>query len=175
MNKATIGRCFELTGKALPIFLRRQFVSGSMVSVKMERIFVALKVDPLNGVKYTSIYSTPHYDFIRQYFCNDKSVSENHEYSRYSSANVDASSPEEFMALADSIVNKGYNYNTNPIYVFSNWKRFFPIGRLDVADGFHRLAILAALDQQNVMVCKLKYKKNIFARFMLRSYGNKNG
>ena len=40
----------------------------------------------------------------------------------------------------------------------------------DVADGFHRLAILAALGKTKIRVCKLEYKYNIFLRIFRKLY-----
>jgi hypothetical protein len=165
MKKASID-INEKIVNTLPAFLREQFVRGPILRVKIKRIRVGMKMGPSSNIKYTSIYSTPHYDFINKYLRYNKSVPYNHDYGYYSIDNADASSPEEFIALADSIISEGYDYDSHPIYVFNNWRRFLPIGRLDVADGFHRLAILAALGKQNVEVCKLKYKQTMYSRFM---------
>jgi len=160
----------SLDNSSLPLFLQKQFEIGELANIHIDDIFVAVKSSSLKTITYTSIYSTPHYFFIKNYLKNESRLTIDNSYQKYTVDNSDACSSEDFIHLADSINNNGYSHEFKPIYVFKHWTRALPFGRFDVADGFHRLAIIAVLGHTTVTVCKLKYKYNIFFRFFFRLF-----
>jgi hypothetical protein len=156
----------------LPDFLSDKFQVDKLGIVYVSSLRVGL-VD-LNScrIRYIPVNRTPHYYFVKSVINNEKEEECGDygysNYSHYSEVNSKACHPEQFIKLTNKIIDDGYNYTSYPILVFRHWRRPLPIWRLDVADGFHRLAVLAALGETKIMVCKLKYKNNIISRLVHR-------
>jgi len=154
----------------LPNFLSDKFKIESLKLVNIDCLYVGLLGRNTNRIRYVSIKKTPHYYFVKN-FIDDENMSYDSErlsYGDYSEINSDACSVDDFIKLIENIMSNGYIYKESPICVFKHWSRPLPVWRLDVADGFHRLAVLAALGETKIMVCKLKYKNNIISRLVLR-------
>ena len=146
----------------LPKFVNNEFKFNCFSIVKIENIYVGLKPIYISKPIYTSIYKTPHYAFAKQIISGQKVDQQTgySDYKHYSQINKTSCSEEKYCDLIDSFLKTGYDWQQNPILVFKNWRRPVPFNRWDVADGFHRLAILAALDFQIINVGLLKYKFN---------------
>ena len=152
----------------LPYFLDDFNFSGYRV-VKLENLYIGY-VYPNNTTQYISIFSTPHYKLAR-YLCNPNEDDLNrlkHDYKQYHSNSNESERLKNFMNLIFEIKSNGYNWKDSPILVWRNWRRPLPINRYDVADGFHRLAILAALGNKEIFVAKINYKKSIFQRLAFK-------
>lgn len=154
----------------LPDFLSDKFQVDKLEIVDISSLRVGL-VDLNSGcIRYIPINKTPHYCFAKSVIDNEKELEIGSygylNYNHYSEVNSKACTPDQFIELTNKIIEGGYNYTSYPILVFRHWRRPLPIWRLDVADGFHRLAVLAALGGTNIMVCKLKYKNNIISRLV---------
>tara|TARA_B100000787_G_C16088785_1_gene247922 strand:+ start:280 stop:786 length:507 start_codon:yes stop_codon:yes gene_type:complete len=150
----------------IPIFLKKDFIFSHFKAVNIDRIYVGLINSNLGKIKYINIKKTPHYYFV----CDYLGIKNKHEesvisYCDYIKSNpLDLKSKQKFIELINLINKNGYNFKESPILVFKTFKRPFPFGRFDVADGFHRLSILAALDSDNVNVAVIKRKQSIFMR-----------
>jgi len=150
----------------IPIFLKKDFIFSHFKVVNIDRIYVGLINSNLGKIKYINIKKTPHYYFV----CDYLGIKNKHEesvisYCDYIKSNpLDPRSKQKFIELINSININGYNFKESPILVFKTFKRPFPFGRFDVADGFHRLSILAALGYENINVAVLKRKQSIFTR-----------
>ena len=139
-----------------------------MVNVSSLRVGL---IDLHSGcIRYIPVNITPHYYFVKSVINNEKELEMGScgylNYNHYSEVNSKTSPPDQFIELTNKIIEGGYDYTNYPILVFRNWRRPLPKWRLDVADGFHRLAILAAQGETKIMVCKLKYKNNIVSRLV---------
>jgi hypothetical protein len=157
----------------LPGFLSDQFQVDKLEMVNVCSLRVGL-VDLNSGcIRYIPVNRTPHYYFVKSVINNESELELGGcgylNYSHYSEVNSKTCPPGQFIELINKIIEGGYNYTHCPILAFRHWRRPLPISRLDVADGFHRLSVLAALGETKIMVCKLKYKNNIILRFVNRS------
>lgn len=152
---------------SIPIFLKKAFIFSHFKIVNIDRIYVGLINSNLGKIKYINIKKTPHYYFVCEYL----GIKNKHEesvisYCDYIKSNpLDPRSKQKFIELINSINKNGYNFKESPILVFKTFKRPFPFGRFDVADGFHRLSILAALDSDKVKVGVIKRKQSVLMRF----------
>lgn len=137
--------------------------------VNVNCLYVGL-VDINSGqLTYDLITNTPHYYFAQSIIYNNKKLdvgcSSYLNYGHYFKINPkNASSPKQFIKLTKKIIDEGYDFRNYPVLVYRHWSRPFPLRRLDVVDGFHRLAIQAALGETKIMVCKLKYKQSFYIR-----------
>ena len=156
----------------LPRFLSVEFKLGDYKEVPISCLRVGLIGNSANNIKYVSIENTPHYSFALNFIhnLNTQKTFEYLSYECYVEAHPSTCSSEQFIDLIHKIKKNGYNSKSNPIMVFRHWSRPFPLKSLDVADGFHRLAILAALGKTKIRVCKLEYKYNIFLRIFRKLY-----
>lgn len=156
----------------LPEFLSSDFYFGQYITVKIEKLYVGLVSSSNRGVIYLSIFKTPHYHFAKNVISGGAAglITGYESYKDYAYRNrhMLMLSEEEFIQLIENIRTNGYDWKNKPIFVFRHWSRPFPIGRWDVADGFHRLAVLAALGEKSVKVATLRYKKTIFKRVVNR-------
>jgi hypothetical protein len=151
---------------SIPIFLKKDFIFSHFKVVNIDRIYVGLINSNLGNIKYINIKKTPHYYFVCEYLGikNKQEESIINYYDYIKSNPLDRRSKQKFIELIDSIKRNGYIFQELPILVFKTVKRPVPYGRFDVLDGFHRLAILAALDSVNVNVAVLKRKHSVFMR-----------
>lgn len=159
--------CFSLSELDLPEFLKSTYISSDRCTVHINRLYVGLLSISGGLVNYVHVYDTPHYTFVRQILEGDVkgSISGYRDYDNYRSIHSHACSNEAFRKLIISIEKNGYDYENRPILVFRSWRRPWPLNRWNVADGFHRLAVLAAMGERYIHVATLKQKKNIFHRF----------
>ena len=152
----------------LPDFLEKDFYFYSFSKININNLYVA--IHPINSTKphFISIYETPHYQFVQKTIFNrdPKKVFNYENYFQYAEINKKACSEEEYTFLINNILVNGYNWKKHPIFIYRNWRRIFPISRWNVADGFHRLAILAALNFNEIEVGILKYKYDLIRRFL---------
>ena len=156
----------------LPEFLNN-FDLDDYEQQKIERIFVG-KLDEDGKISYVSIFYTPHYELASAIFAGStgKLQLARRQYLEYLKIQETSHSLLKFEELCSSIRTGGYDWRIRPILVFSDLRRPFPLFRRDVADGFHRLAVLAALGYENINVLKLKRKDNIYQRLV--SWVSKN-
>jgi len=154
----------------IPTFLKKYFIFSHFKVVNIDRLYVCLINSNLGNIKYVNIKKTPHYYFVCEYLGIKNKHEENTiNYNDYINSNpLDPRSKEKFIQLIDSINKNGYNFKELPILVFKTIKRPLPYGRYDVADGFHRLSILTALDSKNVNVAVIKRRQSIFMRLKKR-------
>tara|TARA_B110000908_G_C9992677_1_gene330543 strand:+ start:57 stop:563 length:507 start_codon:yes stop_codon:yes gene_type:complete len=152
---------------SIPTFLKKDFIFSHFKVVNIDRIYVGLINSNLGKIKYINIKKTPHYYFVCEYLgIKIKHKESTINYYDYIKSNpLDPRSEAKFIQLIDSIKKNGYNFKESPILVFNTFKRSFPYGRFDVADGFHRLSILAALDSDNIKVAVIKRKQSVLMRF----------
>ncbi len=153
-----------------PSFLNSNFALGDFQSVNIYKLYVGLRSKNKAKTKYVPVHKTPHYCFAKHHLYGNElyPVSGYQDYKHYINANSGTGSEEKYIQLIDSIKKRGYMWRTQPIFVFNHWTRLFPLGRLDVADGFHRLAILSALGEEEIKVVTLHQKYNIYRRSMHR-------
>lgn len=119
---------------------------------------VGLKV---NGViQYIKIFETPHFKLAKQLIENKLNVSvTKYDYIKYiHNAEQNDHSFEQYVALLGDIKSSGYNSKLYPILVYSKIFDFVTLNSKIryVLDGFHRLAILTALGENEITVCKLQ-------------------
>lgn len=154
----------------LPIFLKEKFQIHKRKVVSINKLFVGLKNN--KGISYVHILNTPHYWFAKKVIDKEETKIYNdiNYYQKYINQYPDSRSEEKFLKLINSIQKYGYNFKSSPILVFRSIKRPVPICRWDLADGFHRLATLAALGTLKVEVITLKRKHSFFRRVF--KFGN---
>jgi len=154
----------------IPNFLKQNFYFSHFKVLNIDRLYVGLIDSNITSIKYINIKKTPHYYFVCEYLGIKIKHKENIiDYNDYIIANpLDLRSKSKFIELINSINKNGYNFNNSPILVFNTIKRPFPFGRYDVADGFHRLSILAALNIINIEVAVLKQKQSVLMRLKKR-------
>lgn len=154
----------------LPSFLETEFYFHGYRDVKTSKLYVGLI--PLRGdrCRYVRVESTPHYYFVRQYLFGEgaEPVSGYRDYEQYLEAHSLESSEEKFVRLIEDISSNGYDWENRPVFVFRHWSRFLPFGRWDVADGFHRLAVLSALGEEVIKAGILHPKRSIGSRIVRR-------
>tara|TARA_B110000114_G_scaffold185225_1_gene231379 strand:- start:1391 stop:1930 length:540 start_codon:yes stop_codon:yes gene_type:complete len=148
----------------IPSFIETNFIFSCVKSVKIRKVYIGLTDTNSKKIRYVNIKSTPHYKFACDYLKNKYKINESRYVNYIKSNPKDFRSTEKFIKLIDSFNKSGYNYEEFPVLVFKTLKRPFPFGRFDVADGFHRLSILAALGYENINVAVLKRKQSIFTR-----------
>lgn len=154
----------------IPNFLKENFCFSHFKVMKIDRLYVGY-IDPnIGNIKYINIKKTPHYYFVCEYLGVKIKLKENIiDYNDYIASNpLDLRSKSKFIKLINSINKNGYDFKESPILVFNTIRRPFPLGRFDVADGFHRLSILAALNTINIEVAVLKQNQSIFMRLKKR-------
>ena len=157
----------KVKGINLPSFLSNFFYVFEFRDVKIEKLFVGLRYSDKRKIEYLNILKTPHYFFALNNIDSKIKFLKNEpiNYQSYIDSNQDdPRSKERFTVLIDSIKKNGYNFKESPILVFRTFKRPLPLDRWDVADGFHRLAILAALGNKSIKVAILKRKQSFFTR-----------
>ncbi|HRS10915.1 MAG TPA: ParB/RepB/Spo0J family partition protein [Sedimentisphaerales bacterium] len=160
----------ELRSRQLPVFLADRYQFHDYRVISMHRLYVGLL--PTSGHKptYVSVIRTPHYAFARQVLTGEAAapVAGYDDYQQYASRHRRTSSPRAFEDLIASIRTNGYDAEEHPILVFRFWRRPWPLTRWDVADGFHRLAVLAAMGETKVRVATLKPRRSAWQRFIAR-------
>lgn len=160
----------EFRSRQLPAFLADRYEFHDDRVVSMRHLYVGLL--PARGRKaiYVSIVSTPHYAFARQILTGETAgpVAGYADYQGYASRHPRTCSARVFEDLIASIKTNGYDAEERPILVFRFWRRPWPPTRWDVADGFHRLAVLAAMGETRVRVATLKPRRSAWQRFIAR-------
>ena len=160
----------------MPLFLKDNFILQDYRIVHIDDLFVGLA--PISGGNafYVKITQTPHYMFVRSKLFGEpgKPAHGYLDYAHYVSVNPRNDAVKSFSTLIESIKDSGYDSAINPIFVFRSWRRLFPLKRWDVADGFHRLAVLAALGKNAVPVVTLRSNKSIAERIFNRCAGHIN-
>ena len=150
----------------IPDFLKENFYFSHFNIINIDRLYVGVIDLNLGNIKYINIKKTPHYYFVCEYLgIKNKHKESTINYYNYIKSNpLDPRFKQKFIELINSINKNGYDFKKSPILVFNTLKRPFPFGRFDVADGFHRLSILAALDSKKINVAVLKRNQSIFLR-----------
>ena len=150
----------------LPDFLYKCFKFSSFRNVNLDIIFVGLL--PIGGgrAKYVPVTETPHFMLARYILLGEsiETVRGYKDYAHYIAVNPRINAENNFSKLIKSIRDIGYDPEKGPILVFRSWRRLFPLKRWDVADGFHRLAILAAIGERSVLVGELRTKRSLIRR-----------
>jgi hypothetical protein len=159
----------------IPEFLMSEFCFDDFDLVDIINLYVGLVSVSGDCVVYVPVYNTPHYVFVRNVIYNEDicPAAGYQNYKHYLKTNPSACSERQFMRLIKDITDNGYDWKNRPILVFRNWRRYFPRGRRDVADGFHRLAVLAALGENKIKVGVLRYQHNVLSRMKKRLCGDK--
>ncbi len=155
----------------LPSFLENTYHFKDYRVVDIYCLYVGLLSVNSDKTKYVSIFETPHFMFAN-YIIHGTLVKAVHgykDYLHYRSIHQQSHTEEGFKQLIENIMTVGYDYEKKPILVFRYWKRLLPIGRWDVADGFHRLAVLAALGKQKIRVATIVNNINILHRALKRA------
>ena len=146
-----------------------KYEADRLEMVNVDSLRVGL-IDINSGhVSYILINKTPHYYFAKSIIDSEKKFDiggyDYLNYNHYFEVNPkNASTPEQFIELTKKIIEQGYDFTNFPVLVYRHYSRPLPLWHLDVVDGFHRLAVLAALGETEIMVCKLKYKHSFIAR-----------
>tara|TARA_B110000977_G_scaffold186312_1_gene252095 strand:- start:174 stop:674 length:501 start_codon:yes stop_codon:yes gene_type:complete len=155
----------------IPSFIKKNFYVFSYQIIDINKLFVQVINSKTGKIKYLNIKKTPHYFLALDYLKTSKII-DAHGYKKYQ--NYIKSNPDDprsiakFESLINSIKTNGYNFEESPILVFNTLKRPLPLGRYDVADGFHRLSILAAIGIKNINVAVLKRKQSFITRLINR-------
>lgn len=158
----------------LPLFIADNYECVEYKTIDIDNLNVGLLTPGGEKIKYVPIWETPHFLFAQQHSTNIPSssiVNGYEDYAHYISLHEQGHTTDKFIKIINSIRIDGYDYVEEPILVFKNWKRQWPMNRWDVADGFHRLAVLAALGENQIKVLTLRYKRNLFQRAMDRFHG----
>lgn len=152
----------------LPAFLS-QFEFQKFELVQVEKVYVGER-SRSGRIEYVPVQKTPHFRFASALIENEnkKLMEAIHIYENYLKNQQTNHSSECFIKLYQSIRTSGYKWETSPIFVWNNWRRPLPLYRRDVADGFHRLSILAALGHKQIMVAKLLQGDSYIRRFRKR-------
>lgn len=150
----------------LPEYLKKKWQIDKNGVVDLSLLYVGLVVSGKDKTVYVNIVESPHYMFARYVLFGEEynTVSGFESYDQYALFSHHACTEALFVELVCSIIRNGYQFECNPILVYRHWRRPFPLGRWDVADGFHRLAILAALGFKRIPVCFLSRRENICQR-----------
>ncbi len=145
----------------LPPFLSDLYVFKCYKLVSINQFYVGLYDIEGRVVKYVPVIETPHYMFVKSIITNsnEQSIYDFRDYEHYRTICPSACSVKKFIELIESIKSNGYDSDNKPILVFRTLRRPYPLVRWDVADGFHRLAILAALGESSIRVATLRTKK----------------
>ena len=140
----------------LPAHLQPFFEFRGFETVRIDGLRVGLVVGA--RIRYLPVTDTPHYAFARQELAADpvRLVYGYADYSHYARVTGQPRGEESFVTLIKSIVEHGYRWRTDPILVMRSWRRLWPVNGWDVADGFHRLAVLAALNVWHIRVGTLR-------------------
>ena len=157
----------------IPPFLENSFRIHKMRTVDIDNLFVGLLLLNGTGIKYVKIFDTPHYIFAK-HIISGEPMQANHgyrSYEHYASVNDGACSEKDFIKLIQSIGEASYDHVASPVLVFRSWRRLLPMNRWDVADGFHRLAVIAALDHESLRVATLRPKHSVGKRIADRLKG----
>ena len=116
--------------------------------IKISKTKFALRISD-QSIKLIDIYNSPHYYFVKNYINKtDKYPIKNIlTYEQYYENKWTNRSPEYFKELVDDISDY-FDYKRDPIIVFKGIRPIKNIGSWVVVDGFHRIAILAALNNK---------------------------
>lgn len=154
-----------------PDFLRELVVHEHRL-VCIDQLYVGLISLDGSHIYYVPIIETPHYVFARHILKEEpmRCAHKYQSYSHYRAIHPQKHSVDVFKHLMITIKDKGYEWKVSPIFVFRHWRRPFPVDRWDVADGFHRLAILAALGEKKIQVTILRRKQNLLTRLKSRVF-----
>ena len=152
----------------LPVFISAHHSPGKYINVNIRMLYVGLVQASNKKIKYVPIQKTPHYLFAKSVLTGKpiQPVSDYDSYSRYLIHNPHTCSENDFIKLINEMHLMGYDWQSHPILVFRHWRRPLPFGRWDVADGFHRLAVLSALGETYFPVFSLQYKYSLWRRFL---------
>ena len=165
---AMMGNRYSVSYYELPLHLEKTFRIRGYCTVELDNLFVGLSLLHGAGISYVRIRDTPHYIFAR-HVIHGEPAKANHGYSNYAhyaSINDGVCAEQEFTKLIWSISDDPYDHKKSPILVFRTWRRVLPLNRWDVADGFHRLAALAALGQEELTVATLRQRKTLVERLV---------
>jgi hypothetical protein len=133
-------------------------------NVEISNLYVGL-LSNKHSLDYVNIEKTPHHKLAKSYIFNSLNKDElKKEYINYLKIQSTSHAIGKFENLINDIKNNGYNFEESPILVWRHWSRPLPLNRLDVADGFHRLAILSALGYSKINVAVIKRKENFLKR-----------
>lgn len=157
----------------MPAFLADRFQFRDYRLVPMRRLYIGL-LPPTGGrAVYVPVTETPHYAFALKILTGRviPPVGGYQDYEHYTSLNPKACTAGAFGELIESIKTNGYDSTGRPILVFRIWRRPWPPVRWDVADGFHRLAVLAAIGEETVLVGTLRARSSLCRRVAARLTG----
>ena len=156
--------------QTIPSFLERTFRVHDRRIVDIDRLYVGVRPPEGGAARYQPVNATPHYKFARHVLTGApvESACGYDSYAQYASLHIHQGTEEQFVQLIEGVRTNGYDVENKPILVYRLWRRPWPPTRWDVADGFHRAAVLAALGQQRVTVVTLRQKKRLHRRLMDR-------
>jgi len=124
------------------------YLENSYRKIKISETKAALRISD-NKIKYVKIKETPHYSFVKKYLFNeDLEEKYNMSYEDYYDKKRTHLSKEEFINLINSISEK-YN-NEEPIILYKGIDDLKNIKYWKIVDGFHRIAILSALNKKTI-------------------------
>lgn len=160
-------KCASILNVDLPPSLARVFSADSCLLADIDHLFVCLWLREGDRKAYVPIVETPHYAFVRQVLTGESlwPAREYDSYAQYIRLHPHPCTEEQFIELIESFRTSGYDAQARPILVFRSWRRPLPLARWDVADGFHRLAVLAAMGERLVQVATLQQRGNALSRF----------
>lgn len=153
-----------------PTFLADTYLLYERITVDIDNIRVRLISATTKRVVYVHVTETPHYIFARHIVAGDslRDISGYSSYVEYSELDGNRCNEAKYVELISRMKTNGYDWVCNPILVYRRWSRFYPIHCWNVADGFHRLAILAAIGERNIKVVSLKNKHGLMMRIISR-------
>ncbi|MDC0006033.1 ParB/Srx family N-terminal domain-containing protein [Gammaproteobacteria bacterium] len=158
---------------AIQSHIRHTHTSVSFLQLPLKKLYVGLRAKNSDVINYVSVRDTPHFFFVKN-FLEGTPISSVHgyeDYSQYLAAYWHPLDEDSFKNLIISIRENGYDADTKPILVVRSIRTPLPLGRYQVLDGFHRLAILAALGHHTVKVFRMRKKRrSMIKRFFLRGF-----
>ena len=157
--------------KQTHIFIENKFVPIGYRIVNISNLYVGIIYPDLTK-NFVKITKTPHYQFAMNILHGHTvvPVSGYQDYEHYVELNWHPCDSASFVKLIRSIQEEGYDADNRPILVAKSLWRPLPVNRLDVIDGFHRLAVLAALGTKKFKVLKMRNRVSGFRRLLHRIY-----
>lgn len=163
----------KFSSLAIQSHIRRTHSSVSFLQLPLNKLYVGLRAKNSDVINYVNVRDTPHFFFVKN-FLEGSPISSVHGYENYSEYLAEYWHPlneDSFKNLIISIRENGYDADTRPILAVRSIRTPLPLGRYQVLDGFHRLAILAALGHHTVKVCRMRKKRRfMIKRFFLRGF-----
>jgi len=155
-------------GEYLYNYINDEYRPGKYKTANISSLYVGCKSIVSGKVEYVRVTETPHFLFASNALHGTpiSSALGYTNYAHYISVNWHPCSEDDFTNLITSIKEKGYDNKNYPILVHKSLRRPWPLDRMDVIDGFHRLAVLAALGEKKITVFTMLRRSPLHSRIL---------